>query len=408
MNCPEPDPMSDTRGKHFCILPFVHLHMESSGNLTPCAINCERMGNVRDGKLDDLWKSEKYVHMRSAMLADEYVPSCEICYSQERGKGYSVRTLTNRKFERFLADPGTAADKPVYFDLRFSNLCNLKCRSCEHKSSSLWFDDAKALQLAAGSEALLRATDDPKELLAQIRAYIPAAVEFYFAGGEPLVMEEHYEILDMLIEAGRTDVHLVYNSNFMKTQFKGKSVFEYWQKFRGVTLCISLDAVDTAAAYVRKGTRFASIIENRRLLRELAPHVQVLCTPTISLLNLGSLMELLTFLLDTDFCPPQEIKLNILEYPLYYNIKAAPRAVKDTIRNELTTFAAGLANHPDVMGQIDNVISYMESGDLTEQLDRFKSTTLTLDRLRNESYRDVYDADDPVSIILNSSDSPAR
>lgn len=399
--------MADLPRKHFCILPFVHLHMESSGNLTPCAINCEPMGNVRDGKLDDLWNSEKYQHMRAAMLADEYVPSCEICYSQERGKGYSVRTLVNTKFERFLAAAGTAAEKPVYFDLRFSNLCNLKCRSCEHKSSSLWFDDAKVLQLAAGDEALLRASDDPRSLLEQIRAYIPHAVEFYFAGGEPLVMQEHYEILDMLIEARRTDVRLVYNSNFMKTQFKGRSVFDYWQKFPGVTLCISLDAVDAAAGYVRKGTRFASIVENRRLLRELAPHVQVLCTPTISLLNLGTLTQLLTFLLDSRFCPPDEIKLNILEYPLYYNIKAAPQAVKAAIKDELMRFSAGLTSHPAVIAQIENVISYMESGDLTDQLQHFKSTTLTLDRLRNESYRDVYGPADPVSIILESPDLPA-
>jgi radical SAM protein with 4Fe4S-binding SPASM domain len=401
--------MSDSRGKHFCILPFVHLHMESSGDLTPCGINTERMGNIRDGSLDQLWQSEKYVRMRSAMLADDYVPSCEICYSQERGKGYSVRTLTNRKFERFLADPGAVADKPVYFDLRFSNLCNLKCRSCEHKSSSLWFDDAKELQLAAGDEALLRASDDPASLLAQIRAYIPDAIEFYFAGGEPLVMEEHYAILDMLIAEQRTDVRLVYNSNFTKTQFKGKSVFEYWRKFSGVTLCISLDAIDTTASYVRKGTRFANIIENRRLLRELAPHVQVLCTPTISLLNLGRLTELLKFLLDSDFCPPEEINLNILEYPLYYNIKAAPPDVKAGVRDELMKFSAELAAYPAVIAQIRNVVSYMESGDLSEHLDRFRSTTLTLDRLRNESYRDVYAANDPVSIILNSRpESPAR
>jgi MoaA/NifB/PqqE/SkfB family radical SAM enzyme len=400
--------MTDPCGKHFCILPFMHMHMESSGDLTPCGINYERMANIRDGKLDQLWNSDKYVRMRAAMLADDYVPSCEICYSQERGKGYSVRTLVNRKFERFKADAATAVGKPVYFDLRFSNLCNLKCRSCEHKSSNLWFEDAKALQLAAGSEALLRAADDSRPLLEQIRAYIPEAVEFYFAGGEPLVMEEHYAILDMLIEAQRTDVQLVYNSNFMKTHFKGKSVFEYWQKFKGVTLCISVDAIDDTAAYVRKGTRFANIVENRRLLREMAPHVQVLCTPTVSLLNIGTLTELLQFLLDTAFCPPEEINLNILEYPLYYNIKAAPRVVKDGIKHELTQFAAGLADYPAVIAQIDNVISYMESGDLSEQLGRFKTTMLTLDRRRNESYRDVYAANDPVSIILDAApDAPA-
>jgi sulfatase maturation enzyme AslB (radical SAM superfamily) len=401
--------MTDPRGKNFCILPFVHLHMESTGDLSPCAINGECMANVREGRLEELWNSEKYLRMRAAMLADEYVPSCEICYSQERGRGDSLRTRSNQKFENLLANVGTAPSKPVFFDLRFSNLCNLKCRSCEHKSSSLWFDDAKALKLEAGDEALIRATEDSKALLAQIRPYLPEAIEFYFAGGEPLVMEEHYDLLDMLVEEGRTDVRLVYNSNFMKTHFKGKSVFEYWQKFSCVTLCISLDAIDEAAAYVRKGTRFANIVENRRLLREMAPHVAVFCTPTVSLLNLGSLTALLKFLLDSAFCPPQNIHLNILEYPLYYNIKAAPKAAKVAIKDALLRFSAATAAHPDLDGQIRNVISYMESGDLPEQLERFRGTTLTLDRLRDESHLDVFAAEDPVRLIFNAvRDTPER
>jgi sulfatase maturation enzyme AslB (radical SAM superfamily) len=342
--------------------------------------------------------------MRAAMLAGDYIPSCEICYSQERGKGQSLRTTSNRKFEHLIASGGAVPDKPIYFDLRFSNLCNLKCRSCEHRSSSLWFDDARALQLAAGEAALIRATEDPRALLAEIREFIPDAVEFYFAGGEPLVMEEHYEILAMLIEERRTDVRLVYNSNFMKTQFKGKSVFDYWQRFSDVTLCISLDAIDEAAAYIRKGTRFACIVENRSLLRELAPHVEVVCTPTISLLNLGSLTTLLRFLLDTAFCRPDAIRLNILEYPLYYNIKAAPPAVKERVKDELSRFSA-LANDPSLIEQIDGVIAYMESGDLSEQLDRFTDITLALDRLRGESYASVFAAGDPVSHIL---DAPRR
>lgn len=386
-------------GKHFCVLPFMHMHMESSGDLSPCCINSEALANIRDGRLADLWNSDGYVRMREAMLRDEYIPSCEICYSQERGKGQSLRTHSNTKFEKFAVN--AVASNPVYFDLRFSNICNLKCRSCEHKSSSLWFEDATVLGSAAATQAVINASDDPDALLAQIRAYIPDAVEFYFAGGEPLVMEEHYKVLTMLMEEQRTDVRLVYNSNFMKTRFKGKSVFEYWEKFSDVTLCVSLDAIDETAAYVRKGTRFADIVENRRLLGELTPHVKVVCSPTISLLNIGSLTRLLQFVLDTGFCQPESLHLNILEYPLHYNIKAAPESVKAGIRTELTRFASSMPDCRDLAEQLAKVVAYMESGELPEQLGAFKEATLALDGLRHESYLQAFADDDPVKVIFN-------
>lgn len=387
-------------GKHFCILPFVHIHMESSGDLSPCCINSTAMGNVNDGTLQDLWQSEKYRQLRTAMLNDAYIPGCEICYSQERGKHHSLRTHSNEKFARFIERAAVTPDDPVYFDLRFSNLCNLKCRSCEHKSSSLWFDDAKALGLAADNQALIKASNDSASLLQQIRNYLPNAVEFYFAGGEPLVMEEHYALLDMLIAEGRTDVRLVYNSNFMKVQFRGKTIFDFWRHFCNVELCISLDAINETASYVRKGTRFADLVENRRLLGELTPHIKVACTPTVSLLNIGSLDKLLQFILDRKFCDPGKIHLNILEYPLYYNIKAAPQHVKNLIRNRLDVFSASIAHHAHLTGQIANVLQYLSSGDLTGELEHFREVTLKLDALRGEDYKHILADDDPARLIL--------
>jgi MoaA/NifB/PqqE/SkfB family radical SAM enzyme len=393
--------MSNGNGKHFCILPFVHLHLETTGVLTPCCINREKMAHIRDGSLAELWNSEKFVQMRAAMLADTYIPGCEACYSQERGKGESLRTRFNERYEKYLPAATDTVGQPVYFDLRFSNICNLKCRTCEHRSSSLWYEDAKALGLRTANQAVINATDDPEALMAQLREFIPNAVEFYFAGGEPLVMDEHYRILDMLIEAGRTDVRLGYNSNFMKTQFKGTSVFEYWRQFADVQLSVSLDAIDEAAAYVRKGTRFSSIIANRKLLAEQTPHVRVACTPTVSLMNIGSLPALLKFLLDTEFCPPDMILFNILEHPHHFNIKAAPKHVKAIISDDLTRFAAEVAEHPALVAQINQVIAYMESGDLSSQLRRFRKATLVLDAIRDEDYRNTFAKNDPMRLILD-------
>jgi hypothetical protein len=64
----------------------------------------------------------------------------------------------------------------------------------------------------------------------QLEPHLDYVEQIYFAGGEPLLMEEHYRILDELVRRKRFDVRLIYNTNFTHTDLKGNSVFEYWKQ----------------------------------------------------------------------------------------------------------------------------------------------------------------------------------
>ena len=55
--------------------------------------------------------------------------------------------------------------------------------------------------------------------------------EVYFAGGEPLIMEEHYRILQRLVEKKMFHVRLKYNTNFSQGIYKGVDVLKEWDKF---------------------------------------------------------------------------------------------------------------------------------------------------------------------------------
>ena len=100
--------------------------------------------------------------------------------------------------------------------------------------SSSWYSDNKEL---ASNERLkeigsdyynnvdkdrtssLISVNDKVSFLELLQPHYDCVDEIYFAGGEPLVMPEHYQILDKLLELGRTDVNIRYSTNFSKMVF---------------------------------------------------------------------------------------------------------------------------------------------------------------------------------------------
>jgi hypothetical protein len=48
-------------------------------------------------------------------------------------------------------------------------------------------------------------------VLRELDPLFESVEEIYFAGGEPLIMDEHYYILDKLIEFKKTNIPIVYS-----------------------------------------------------------------------------------------------------------------------------------------------------------------------------------------------------
>jgi hypothetical protein len=89
----------------------------------------------------------------------------------------------------------------------------------------------------------------------QLEPHLDYVEQIYFAGGEPLLMEEHYQHLEELVKRKRFDVRLIYNTNFTHTDLKGRSVFEYWKQFDQCSSGCQFRWHGAPAEYIRKGTR---------------------------------------------------------------------------------------------------------------------------------------------------------
>ena len=143
-----------------------------------------------------------------------------------------------------------------YFDIRFSNICNFKCRGCSPILSSAWFEDhEKLFRYKSTKPKLIECStgNASDKLWQQLTELIPSIDEAYFAGGEPLIMEQHYKVLQTLLEYDRSDVVLAYNTNLSLTKYKNYDLISLWRQFKHVHVSISIDDIGARGEYFRKG-----------------------------------------------------------------------------------------------------------------------------------------------------------
>ena len=141
-----------------CVLPFIHFNLLPNGQASVCCVSTDPLFdennlqlNVRTHTLQAIWQSKTLRDVRTQMLASERPSQCLTCYKYEDSSGFSSHRMQQNSL--FLNDnlpidnvenfPQISRDKlkptmikPWYFDLRFDNLCNLKCVICSGSSSS--------------------------------------------------------------------------------------------------------------------------------------------------------------------------------------------------------------------------------------------------------------------------------
>ena len=206
-------------------------------------------------------------------------------------------------------------------------------------------------------------------------------------------MEEHYNILEELVKRGRTDVRLIYNTNFTHTDLKGRSVFEYWKQFRSVAVGASLDAMGPQAEYIRKGTDWAQVEQNRRDMLAICPEVDFYISPTLSIMNALHLPQFHRSWVEQRLIRPQDLNVNILQDPAHYRIDIAPADYKSHLNSEYQSHIQWLKSHGDPLGRatqgFESAMTFMNATDNSHLIPVFWEKTNQLDTMRNERCLDI-------------------
>lgn len=374
-----------TKQTPYCLMPWIHYHVGNAGKVKACCVANIPYGDCNTQSFKDIWNGEEMNAIREKFIKGEADNRCGVCQRLEAAGGKSIRQETHEKFGELFEKEHPQL--PIYFDIRFSNTCNFACRTCWHGASSAWFPEAKQLKRNLGEIASLQNIADFDKFIAETGEALLQAKEIYFAGGEPLVIKEHYQLLNWLVINKATQMKLRYNTNFSILKFGEYNVLEYWKQFPEVEILASIDAHGRLGEYIRKGFNWQQFQKNREAVRPLK-HIGFIIAPTISVLSIKNLPELYRTCLMEQIIEPDGFYINMLDRPLYYNTKVMPGELKQAVVVEYQRFYSWAEKKQipqSVINQLKECEAYMLSEDLSKHWPQFLKETKLLDEMRGES-----------------------
>lgn len=283
--------------KTFCMAPWSHTYLSPQSERRLCCASREKAdwatqyidGDSADedstynpGSLKDHWNSEYMKGIRRDLMAGKEIPQCTVCNDKLLNisvyRDYFTKSLfpnkVNEAFEK-TNDDGYTDMVPISFDYRVRNLCNFKCRMCGDQLSSSWEAERRAMgdydkegntdlwALKKNKPAIEAFQKDVAE--AELWEAVKSGVieEIYWVGGEPLMWEIHWQVMEYLIENDLAkNVWIRYNTNFSRTTYKHWDLRNMLPHFKMVQICASIDGVGENVEYVRHGIKWDNWIKN--------------------------------------------------------------------------------------------------------------------------------------------------
>jgi len=259
--------------KFFCIEPFVSLSIVKEDHIFPCCLN----EGQKSTQKDDLWNDPYLENIRKQILNNEVPEECRACVEQEKFGRYSRRLHSNDvwleqhgNFEDALEN-----DAPYKLDFWTGNLCNLACSTCTYTNSSSWFTLLKKADKAGKTDLRYKGNyvsnldysyEFKKEDIPNID--FKNMENIHFNGGEPLLTDSHFKILNLIPPEQRKDVYVIYNTNGTVRIDLEDEKWSIFKEYKSVDMCFSIDGIEETFNYVRWPAKWEEVQSNIDLWAE--------------------------------------------------------------------------------------------------------------------------------------------
>lgn len=426
--------------KTFCPIPWIFQAARPNGDIRVCCqanvtknkgVIRKEDGTAYNAGCDDLAESrnaELMRQMRLNMLNGVWSEECGRCRREEESGLVSRRSYEleqwNYTVEQALeetADNGSidVEQTPVrYYDFRFGNFCNLKCRMCGPTDSSAWYDDWIAL---TGKNTFNDTSGEVtinfiKNKLQTAEYDWPAHEPFwqsleknakniehvYFAGGEPMLIERHYDFLERCVEQDvAKNIVLEYNTNCSTLPTR---VLRLWEKFKQVRVGASIDGMGSVFEYQRYPAKWEKTLKNLRTIDTLPSNIVAWLAFTVTAYNVDHMVDFMKWkLVSSEFKKINSTKrrpivtYHVAHHPMHLNIRVLPDEYKQKLTAKFNEFVSWVEENnfnSDVLRQAKEiahgVTTYMNSESYyADHWNEFVEYTHKLDRIRGESIFDV-------------------
>ena len=383
----------------FCVLPWISLEASPIGTVRPCCLADDEIVNDSGEKFSlltadftDIQNSQHMQSLRKQFLAGKQPQTCRKCWSEERAGRTSKRMHTLDRMKHMgISNEWTADAKPLMFlDLKLGNICNLKCRICGSWSSSQFASEeiqwtAKEDQKSTYAYQMLRAGAWPRENLSfwdQIDSCLNDIRYIEFTGGEPFMIEQHFQMLQGIVDRGIAhQVEIHYNTNGTQYPEQAESI---WRHFKTVEIAFSLDDVGDRFEYQRSNAEWTQVCANLdrfRDLKQIYPNIELQVCTTVNVFNVRYLGDIAHWL-EQNKESFTFVYWNMMHDAWYFSIACLPDAAKKAITEYLDSV------NTIYRVEFDRIRDFMNKGASTDGfMTRMKIADL--DRKRNQDLRTV-------------------
>jgi MoaA/NifB/PqqE/SkfB family radical SAM enzyme len=415
--------------KTFCMAPWVHMNIGPNGDVYPCCLmpignneqegendeeevspletistECAgtprefRMGSLMNESLKEIWNNENMRELRRNMICGKESSYCTACYKEEEvGHGSPRQTFNSTYSKHYKYVKETKEDGTferfnlVYWDFRLNNICNFKCRMCGPGYSSSWEQEMRKQFNIEGEYPKI----DVDMVYQDIEPLYDIVEEIYFAGGEPLISDHHYKILNKLIEKFRNrKVKLAYNTNFSTLKYKDHDVLKLWERFPNLHLSISFDGTEKRGELIRKGFDWQKFLDNFKMFRSAFPNQRISINCVVQAMNCFHVMDAHKELYLRGIINSwDDFTLCILHNPDFLSVlildaesrKLLGEKIKYHIQNYLVPAKAQRS-----IKQYMSILKLLSTEKKEHLLPMFRSYMSSLDIIRNENSLEVF------------------
>ena len=314
--------------QHLCSKPFNNAQIRMDPNMGKISVNpcC----NYREPEQKLLSVDQQFASLRDDIVNGIKNTNCETCYNVEKFNDYSERIRemmpwSESQINEWLT---TGKTRDFSFGIKFSNFCNLACRSCDSSLSSTYATLTNK-PVASIESTDISQTSEWNNILdfTKILSDQYEMIHIGLIGGETMVQKGASQYIEYLASLEKVNnIVLRITSNFTTID---QTLLQHMNKFRRVDLTASIDSAGENYHYVRWPAQFKKIQNNLAEYQKIRDQSQTITTLTIAsvfgLNNIFYIKEYLDFLQDQlTQCPDIMINVLHLSTPIEQSIENLP------------------------------------------------------------------------------------